>query len=518
MWHRSSEIRTEALLISVVLAMIGTASATNETVNFGANLGVLNYVMTSSTGRCTSNYGEVTYTEYDFSDFSYVSAQGVTQPIDGDTYWYYNIGGRNATGSCPSSQGPTITYNGSGYTINLAPRYNGVGVLAAQIEVPGYINPKYKIVGLLYAPPGNKSSVDYTTTNLVSSTVTTKSSYKSGYTQTTSVMTSDMINPWKNGSIDTSSKVSSTYTQSVTTTDSTAVTVQKTTSTSTVVPGPACAYCGVDHDYDIIEVWLNPVELYTLTNDGAVQANGYGFSTYDQPGMDVYQVYAGELNGDIPMRSSTVSAFARSWASVFVYPSGGGSGLTAQDEQNILKADPYWNCTYRSAVSDATDCAEPPSSTRYTETSNVNFPYEQPEAGGQPTTKNYSWSYTNTDTEGQDVTYSFTQSFGLEQTFSAKAFGFGFQTSVSDTFTTTETYETSSQFTGTNTTTAAASITGPPCNVVSGVCSPMYPPANAYDPINCTALTLATAFGQGDSMYIYQDNLFGTFLLEPYGQ
>jgi hypothetical protein len=46
----------------------------------------------------------------------------------------------------------------------------------------------------------------------------------------------------------------------------------------------------------------------------------------------------------------------------------------------------------------------------------------------------------------------------------------------------------------------------------------MYPPLNAYNPITCAALSLATAFGQGDSMYLYQDNLFGTFLIEPYGQ
>jgi hypothetical protein len=58
----------------------------------------------------------------------------------------------------------------------------------------------------------------------------------------------------------------------------------------------------------------------------------------------------------------------------------------------------------------------------------------------------------------------------------------------------------------------------PPCTVVNGACSPMYPPLNAYNPITCAALSLATAFGQGDSMYLYHDNLFGTFLIEPYGQ
>jgi hypothetical protein len=293
------------------------------------------------------------------------------------------------------------------------------------------------------------------------------------------------------------------------------------TSTSLAVPGPVCDYCGVDHDYDLIGVWLNAVQLFTLTNGGFVQPNGYGFSTYDQPGVDVYYVYVGELNGDLPVRSSTTTAFARSWAGPnngFQYPAGQGPALSSQDEQNILKMDPYWNCTYKSPINDTTDCAEPPSSTRYTQSTNANFPFAQPAAGGQPTQKSYTLSYTNTDTQGTGVTETFSQTFGLEQVFGASLFGLGYQKTLSQSSTTSYSYETSSQFTSTNTTTATANITGPPCTVVNGACSPMYPPLNAYNPITCAALSLATAFGQGDSMYLYQDNLFGTFLIEPYGQ
>jgi len=40
----------------------------------------------------------------------------------------------------------------------------------------------------------------------------------------------------------------------------------------------------------------------------------------------------------------------------------------------------------------------------------------------------------------------------------------------------------------------------------------------AFNPISGVAISAPTAFGQGNSVYVYQDNLFGTFLMEPYGQ
>ena len=185
---------TLSVLLLFATSTVRPASAqTKESNNLGANLGVLNYEVTTGTAHCTSNYGPVTYTYYDFSSFSFVSAQGITQPIAGSTYWDYGIGGRLLTGSCPSSAyGPTIQYAGTGYTIYLTPGHdsNGVGVLSSQILVPGYVNPKYIVVGVIYAPPGHLSNVDYRSSDLVSSTVPTKTSYTSGYTEGTTVMSS----------------------------------------------------------------------------------------------------------------------------------------------------------------------------------------------------------------------------------------------------------------------------------------------------------------------------------------
>src|SRR5579863_307995 len=593
--HVSSRLRGLNLFVLGAMCMAAPASAqTKESINYGANLGSLSYELTTQAAQCNSNgYGVIDYTIYTVGDFSFVSAGSGTQPISGSTYWDVGIGGRLiGSGDCPSYiNGDNITYVGPGsYTITIIPRGNSG--LRSTISAPGYINPKYVVVGVLYAPPGGvvqsgvaKGNVDYGDSDLVSSTVTTKESFGSAYTESNVVTLSSgfSILGWASGSI--TEGATNSYTTSTTTTDSTALTVQKTSGTVLGVNGPECPYVGVDHDYDIIEVWLNPVQLFTLVNGGVVQPNGYGYSTLDQPGMDVYDVYAGELNGDIPVRSSTTTAFARTWAAGEVWPSGQGPGLTTQDKQNILEADPYWDCTYKSPVGDGFVCPEPADASfsgvvdtsgtaatlvsgstfsnlldqgsitingltypiakvnsatsltlgssagtqtgvsysapsRFTESGgDVNFPYAQPAAGGSPNFKQYNFAYTNTDTQGTDVVYKTSQTAGYEVIFKGKIFGVGIGDTFSQSWTTTQSYETSSQFTNSNTTTALATIWQPPCTVVDGDCSPVYPPSNAYNPITCAAITnLPVAFGQGDSMYLYQDNLFGTFLLSPYGQ
>lgn len=497
-----------AFILGVLLLASGAVRAqTNQTINLGPNVGTFSYTVTANLFDCTDVY---TYTEYDFDNFAYTSVDGVQHSFTDSTY---SIRG-NSNSPCPNSAGPTVTENGGDYTLVIAP-HSGSGSLNVTVTVPGYINPKFMVVGVVYAPPGSASFVDYETSNLVSSTMTTKNTFSTGYTQTSTVEFSRSIKPWKNGQIDASAKDSTSYTTITTTTDSTAVTFQQVTGLKRSYPGPVCDYCGVDHDYDQILVWLNPVVLYTLTNNGAVQANGYGYSTWDEPGVDVYPVYVCELNGDCPMASSTTQAFARSWATT---PFGQGQALTAQDMQNILQMDPYWNCTYQSPVSDTTDCVEPADPNRYTQSTNASFFYRQPPPGIGPTTSVYTWSYTNTDNVGLSYTKEIDQTFSYESTFGFSIFGLGFKDTVNQSTTIKHIYETSDQFTSSSTSTASASITEPVCNVVNGSCSPMYPPSNAFSPIPCTPLSLPTAFGQGDNMFIYQDNLFGTFLIEPYGQ
>jgi hypothetical protein len=568
--------------ILLTLGVLACSSFQLSAQSFGSNLGSLSYSTSEPGYTCTESSGRTgSYSEFRFTNFVYTPVSGVSggnQSLAGTAYYVNRSTGGG--GTCPPVGPHPADLVGNGFTIYFLPASNGSHT--ATISSPGYVNGKYVVVGVLYAPPGHSSNVNYTTSNLVSSTVTTKSTFFTGYTETTTELACACVKAWKYGEIDTSVQNSQSYTNSTTTTDSTAVTIQKTTSNYVEVPGPVCDYCGVDHDYDLIAVWLNPVILYTLSNDGVVQANGYGFSSLDQPGVDVYYVYAGELNGDLPMRSSTTTAFNRSWATAISWPTG-GPALTAQDEQNILKMDPFWNCTYQSPVGDAVNCPEPATTSfvgtvnttgtavtwvtgttfsnllsqivisgitytvsqvnsptsltlessagtqtsasysapsRFTQPTSASFPYQQPEPGGQPIPTGYTWSYSNTFTTGTDVTVENDQTVGYEYAFGASVFGVGFKITIDQSSTMKFIYETSSQFTSTSTSTAAATLAGPDCAVVGSVCNPIYPPSNAFNPVPvpCTALSSATAFGQGDNLYIYQDNLFGTFLMEPYGQ
>jgi hypothetical protein len=365
----SSKLWLSASVIVLVCSV--TRLAHSATYSFGQNLGQLNYQQDHRINQCTIQWTSsnqypppVTYTYYEdyFSSLVYVnSGVGINQVVSGTLHTISQSpgAGMGYTDNCPNNINSPIHYQGTGYTIGGSA--NG-STLYPVISVPGYLNPKYQIVGVIYAPPGSRSSVSYTNSDLVNSTVTTKNSYASGYRVGVTTNLSAQLAAWKFGSLDTSTQRSTTWSQATTTTDSSAVTVQKQTGYQNgPFPGPVCDYCGVDHDYDVILVWLNPVQLLTLTNGGVVQPNGYGFSSLDQPGMDIYQVYAGELNGDLPVRQSTTNAFARSWASTtnFNYNTGSTPGLTAQDKVNVLLTDPFWNCTYKSPTTDGINCAKP---------------------------------------------------------------------------------------------------------------------------------------------------------------
>jgi hypothetical protein len=259
----------------------------------------------------------------------------------------------------------------------------------------------------------------------------------------------------------------------------------------------------VDHDYDVIWVWLNPVTLFTLENGGVVQWNGYGYSTLDQNAMDVIGVYAGCLNGDLSQTSCNSeyqTAFARTWAAGEVWPSGQGPGLTSTDLQNILATDPYGSCNSTSPI--GSSACPSPDPTRFTLTLNQDMQYQQPPPGGEPFTISYTESYTNTSTQAQGATYKFEQMFGVETTYSSKVFGVGFQLTLSESQTFTWMNSWNNQMTSSTTSTAQASITGPPCNVLNNNCSPIYPPASP-------------TYGQAIGFDLYQDSLFGTFLLVP---
>jgi hypothetical protein len=387
------------------------------------------------------------------------------------------LGSHNATWGCGGG-----TAGGNSFTV--VPK-----------TVTGYINPKYMIVGVTYAPPGPSSSVSYLNSTIVSTTNSVSNTFTNAFM--TSLTTAAMANlkGWQAG---ISTTISSGFTQ--TSTSSNSLELDESVSRSYSTSGAANPYTGINHDYDIVWVWLNPVELFTLNQDAAghllsLQWNGHGVSTLDQPSPDIYPMYVGWLNGDIAMTPSQAAPIRRTWAAGELWPTGKGPGLTGPgagtEFETIAKADPYWQCTPHPTL-----CPATPDATRYTLTpNNPDLLYLQAPVGGTPITQVYTDSYTTIATQAQGGSYEATVGFAFEKTFGGSIFGNGFKSTlkVSDQISEKNTWD--HKLATTNTSTATITMTGPPCVVVGNTCNPVYNKSTQFD--------------------LYEDSLYGTFFLNP---
>lgn len=137
-------------------------------------------------------------------------------------------------------------------------------VMLAQNAYEFPLYPKYQVLGVVYAPPGSASSVTYGSSTLVGSahSLMTNSTYDNVTTtsQTTGFSlfgfgdstTTSTSNSWGTASSNTTS-----YSQ------------QTTSGNAVTTLGPVSSALGVNHDNDIIYIWLNPVLLASITSTGA---------------------------------------------------------------------------------------------------------------------------------------------------------------------------------------------------------------------------------------------------------
>lgn len=499
-------------VVSTAFTVSG-AMAQTQSFSFGNGLGTLTYNVNGDTEPCTGLKGfEAFFTDWSFSNFKYIASDNTTYQLSGFTS--YVDGLARAQGSCPATYaGRTITASGSGFTMVISP---GPGYVTATISVPGYINPKYVIVGVIYAPPGSKSFVDYSNTNFVSNTASITNTFINSTTKTVKITTpgSGLSGFFGGTQIQTQS---TTLTQTSQTSSSVTSSYTSTQGLKLFGPGPnnncgpqAGDYIGVDHDCDLIKVWVNPVMLFTLTNDDSgtiVQWNGYGFSTLDTTApIHIVDILVGCLNGDIATSDSrcapSLGEFQRTWAAGENWPSGQGPGLTQNDLNNILAADPWGQCKPSSLIGSST-CPTysvnsgiftllPP---QFTLSNLQNIPYTE----GAPQTT-WSVSTTNSNTQGQQSQTSFSQTYGVENAFSGTNFLEGFGANVSISQTLTWVYAVNNQTTNSITFAGQASIIGPACN--GNPCTPPYPPNPAL-------------YGTGTEFDIFWDHFFGTFVFVP---
>ncbi len=362
------------------------------------------------------------------------------------------------------------------------------GHVSAGLSCPNVtLYPKYMVLGVTYAPPGPSSSVQYTLSNALSTTVTDNSSYGTSTQVTTNLSTGGKIYAFINGQVD----LSSSTTASQTSTSSNAVTISATNLTSYRLSGPPSPPVSVNtpinHDYDIVWVWLNPVAIYTMSGN-LVTFNGFAYDPTDLAGMDIYPVQVGQLRGTIPMDPSLQAELNRGWASSSQwYPNGGSPALTAADYASIMAADPYSNAGYFVSPSATTSPDQ-----RFTLVGMT------PASGGSPLqsfiyapgslSETFTNTYVNSTQVSKGTSSSHSQSFGVALTVSAKFADYSASLKVADTLTWTSTQ--SSTIANTTTGTKIASFTlGAPC---------------------------ASCLYTGPTVFqVYEDNVYGTFMFDP---
>jgi hypothetical protein len=367
--------------------------------------------------------------------------------------------------------------------------------------IPGYVGPRYLVVGVSYAPPGPSSFAQYAT----SASFGTTTSLSDSFSSSTSVEVSLTRGFNLAGCIDgeRTMTTSTGVTQSSTSSSSTTISVQNLFTTR--LSGTPNAFSPVNHDYDLVWLWLNPVVLLSVTPappgfPSSVTWEGYGYDLADQPAVDIWPIEVGYLNGHFgPLPFQDASVLARTWASSQVFPPGQGPGLTASDFVDILRADPFATPGYAVSL----DFSTSPLSTtdrRFTISGASNgavqsFVYRQPAPGGVPVTQSLTNTYSDSSTVASSTSYQTQVKFGVSASLTFKKFLLKFQASLKVEHTLNQTHMRGSSVTSTSSQINTLSITGPPCGSSTPPCVPAYTGPSQFD--------------------VYQDNIFGSFMFNP---
>lgn len=364
-------------------------------------------------------------------------------------------------------------YSGNGTSYTFAMNVSGAGVDFL------FVNPKYVIVGVEYAPPGTSSTVTYADNSVSGNTTSMLSSFSNQSMQTFSTSVSGGKIP--GFKVTETATTSNSYTEG--TSSSSSVAISQTIGSSTGLQGQTVA---LDHDWDYIFVWLNPIVRYTVgPTSTQVTWEGYGYDLNDTqayPDMEVIGIPLGCLDGHFgwssPHCENITPRLARTWAGKNV--DGTGPGLTSADLANIEKADPFhttYTLTFAPGSYTTTDG-------RFTACNNTGcsqtIDYEQ---GIHQT---YYQGYSTTVTGSETASYIYSTTYSVESEFEAGAATVDFKADLKNSTTLTWTYEFTQATNHSNGQTATLSIVGPS----SGYTGP-------------------------PEFVVYQDNLYGTFMFYP---
>jgi hypothetical protein len=160
--------------------------------------------------------------------------------------------------------------------------------------VQGYVDLRYIVLGVTYAPPGPSTNtfVQYTNSTLSGNTITLSSSFLGTYTESVSFTSGLTIPGVLSGSIE--STKSTTTSQTITGSSSATTGFQVQTGMKTYGGGTYMA--PVDNDYDTIWVWLNPVDIFSMDGKN-ITWDGYGYNEADENQPDIVGIPLGYLAG-----------------------------------------------------------------------------------------------------------------------------------------------------------------------------------------------------------------------------
>ncbi len=386
-----------ACVVLQMLSLItGVTFATQTTIAVTGG-GSLTYTDSTYTASCQGHNGRSTiyYSVTSFSGFSYDSPSGVVTNLPGSGSAIQNSG--CGTGSSFSK---ILSSSPSTLSVSFVGAVGGNG--SAILGVPGFVNPKYKILGVVYTVPGVQSYVQYTNTTMMGTSTSTSSSFSTAVASSLEVCGGAGV-----GGNGTSicGTYSNGFTQESDTSSSFAV-EQETTFINQWFPldGPQ-----LDRNNDVIYVWVNPQVWYTMyptSSTGATPLywNGYTYDeTDDSNNMEVIPLRLSWCFNPSLIPAGVQTRLQRAWAPKNT--DGTGPGITSQDLLNIAAADPFSNPNY--VVTIGTD-GKTTTDGRFTQTTNVPLWYLQ---GNNET---YSWTYTTTATQGQGSKNTNVQSFAIE--------------------------------------------------------------------------------------------------------
>lgn len=488
------------LMLLSGMAAAQTIQTTNHSLAIGG--GTLSYTEYYDSGR--SGIAIVTYISYYNFQFAY---DGTTYPLTGGAA-YQDVDNAkeetNGTLTLPSG------YNGGGWVFNLT--VSNIGTLSVSLghQLPqsyqGYIDPKYLVLGVTYAPPGPNSFVTYTKSQSMGITTSLINTFTGSTTLTTSVSTETTVPGYKQGT-----KVSNSVTATESSKSTNTVTLNWGTADSITTygtpTGTPAGFQPVDNDYDIVYVWLNPVLVFTVSGSN-VTWNGYGYDANDQNGMDIVGIPLGYLNGDFgAMPAEYLALTNRTWAkSVLTGPS---PALTSSDFAQIATFDPFSSNTYgpdeigyNPPIPDTADA-------RFTLTTcnaGNSVSYGQASPSQAPGTYTCTLSYSSISTNAQAITVGVSDTFSIDNSFTAGGTFDGFGSTITEDISVANTFayqfEEDNSISTTQSSSASLSVTDLACGNTTpdvGPCVPVYD-AGSNEPVQ---------------FFVYQDNLYGTFMLAP---